>query len=76
MSNETGYPDSVARQEPARTEVNANPRNSDAAPGHDGRSEDTLPIGPQSGFTPLESSQTPHGNVNTEESARKTYGRE
>jgi len=72
---ETGYPDSVERTESARTEVNANPRNSDAAPGHEGRSDVTLPIGPQSGFSPLHSSETPHGHANTEESARKAYGR-
>lgn len=80
MANETGYPDSVARGESAHPGDAANDSASEPArkewakPGHEGRSEDNTPIGDQSGFTPLQSSQEPHGSANDQDDARKEHG--
>jgi hypothetical protein len=48
-----------------------------ATPGHEGRSEATTPIGPQSGFSPLGSEEAPHGDgtYTSDDELRKEWSR-
>lgn len=78
MPENTGYPDTVSRGEGAHPGDAANDsedaRKEWAGPGHAGRADDNKPIGPQSGFTPLMSSQEAHGNQNDETDYRHESG--
>jgi hypothetical protein len=77
MANETGYPDSVGRKGDSHTDA-ASPNNDDDqrkewATGN-ATASDNKPIGPQSGFEPLQSSEEAHGSANEMDDARKDSG--
>lgn len=78
MNGEVGYPDSVARSGGAHPGESANSsaeaRKEWAGPGNSGNASDNKPIGPQSGFSPLQSSQKEHGNLNDETDYRAERG--
>lgn len=77
MPSETSYPDSVSRGEGSHPGPQAN-HNADSARKEEATGNATAsgdkPIGPQSGFSPLMSSQEAHGNQNDETDYRKAHG--